>query len=59
MNTDSREKLGEAIQEEKQLKVCARHPKTVWFDGKGCPVCIIEAENQFLLLTRGMEGGKT
>jgi hypothetical protein len=55
MKTDSREKLGEAIQEEKQLKACARHPKTVWFDGKGCPVCIIEAENQFLRLTKDME----
>jgi len=35
---DSRERLGEAISQEKPLNVCARHPTgTVYFDGPdGC-----------------------
>ena len=53
--TDSREQLGEAIREEKSLNACARHAETVFFDGKVCPVCKLEAENQFLLLTKDMD----
>ena len=53
---DSRERLGEAISQEKSLNVCARHPTgTVYFDGPdgACPAC--DAERSWLELTRGME----
>ena len=49
--TDSREQLAEAIREEKSLKVCAKHPRTVYFDGPKCPAC--QAEREFLKLTSG------
>jgi hypothetical protein len=50
---DSREKLGEAIREEKELKVCAKHPRTVYFDEPECPACKATAE--FLELTKDIE----
>jgi hypothetical protein len=50
---DSREKLGEAIREEKALKVCARHPRTVYYDEEECPAC--KASSEFLELTKEME----
>jgi hypothetical protein len=40
----SQEQLGEAIREEKALNVCARHPRTVYFDGPVCPCCKLEKE---------------
>jgi hypothetical protein len=67
---DSREKLGEAVRDEgKCLNVCARHAKTVYFDGAECPCCKLEMElklrakfvskdqatTEFLALTRDME----
>ncbi len=49
---DSREQLAEAIREEKSLSVCAKHFRTVYYDGKICPAC--QAEQEFRNLTRGM-----
>ena len=47
---DSRERLAEALRDEKSLNVCARHPTgTVYFDGPACPAC--EAERELLALT--------
>ena len=47
---DSRERLAEAISQEKSLNVCARHPTgTVYFDGPECPAC--HAEQELLALT--------
>jgi len=47
---DSRERLAEALQAEKSLNVCARHPSgTVYFDGPQFPDC--EAEKELLALT--------
>ena len=49
---DSRERLAEAISQEKSLNVCARHPTgTVYFDGAdgACPAC--RAEKELLALT--------
>jgi len=48
----SKEKLGEAIREEKQPKVCVRHPRAVWYDEEECPAC--KAEREFLALTDDM-----
>jgi len=49
---DSREQLAEAIREEKSLRVCAKHPRSVWHDSPVCPAC--QAEREFKNLTRGM-----
>jgi hypothetical protein len=50
---DSREKLAQAIKEEKALKVCARHPRTVYYDEEECPAC--KASREFLALTDEMK----
>ncbi len=50
---DSREALAAAIREEKSLNACAKHPRTVYFDGPECPAC--EAAREFLELTKNME----
>src|SRR6266576_6905634 len=47
-----RERLAEAISQEKSLKTCAKHPRTVHYDGPRCPAC--QAEREFKNLTRGM-----
>ena len=49
---DSRERLGEAISQEKSLKTCEKHPRMVHYDGPRCPAC--QAEREFKNLTRGM-----
>lgn len=41
----TRHLLAEAIREEKSLNVCARHPRTVYFDGPHCPCCALMAEH--------------
>jgi len=45
----SKEKLAEAIREEKMPNICFKHPRPCWYDGKECPAC--EAEKQFLALS--------
>ena len=53
---DSRERLAEALRDEKSLNVCARHPTgTVYFDGPdgACPACA--ALKDFLALTDDMK----
>lgn len=45
MKPDSREALARAMQEEKCLQVCARHPETVYFEGKFCPACSLLREH--------------
>jgi hypothetical protein len=45
----SKEKLSEALREEKLPKVCDRHPRAVWHDESVCPAC--RAEEEFLRLT--------
>ena len=50
---DNREKLAEAIREEKLPKVCERHPEACWYDAPKCPAC--QAEREFLKLTKRIE----
>lgn len=52
----SREVLAEAIREEKALKVCARHDRTVFFDEAECPCCRIEKEKRYGKLHRPLIG---
>jgi len=49
---DSRERLAEAISQEKLPKRCNLHPRPCWYDGPRCPAC--QAEREFKNLTRGM-----
>ena len=41
---DGRALLGEAIREEKHVRVCRNHPRLVHFDEPVCPCCKIQAE---------------
>lgn len=45
----SKEKLAEAMREEKLPKFCKKHPKAVWYDSTTCPAC--DAEREFCRLT--------
>jgi hypothetical protein len=49
---DSRKARAEAIAQEKSLQVCARHPKTVYYDEPECPAC--RASRELLKLTSEM-----
>ncbi len=48
---DSRERLAEALRSEKSLKICEKHPRTVYHDSPKCPAC--QASREFLKLTSG------
>ena len=52
----SKELLAEAIREEKSLQVCAKHARTVYYDGKECPCCQILKE--YRLSWKGLATGK-
>lgn len=52
-NNPQRELRGDPSRESHQLKACARHVKTIWYDGEHCPAC--QAEVEFLELTKEMQ----